>query len=129
MHEVLRERPGEHQVTVRFVGETEGTMLNETYRRGRGATNVLSFPFEVPLGTDMPSIGDIAVCVPIVEREASAQGKSVHAHCAHLVVHGALHLLGYDHLDSADARRMESAETAILSRLGFADPYAPTPDP
>lgn len=122
--EVLRGHSGEHEVTVRIVDEAEGAELNQTFRQRDGATNVLSFAFETPPVTDAPRLGDIAVCAPIVKREASEQGKTLEAHCAHLVVHGALHLLGYNHQNREEAEQMESEEVAILARLGYSDPYA-----
>ena len=116
---------GQQNLTVRFVSENEGADLNLRYRQRTGATNVLSFPYSPAPGSDDTLFGDIAVCAPVVSREAGEQGKTVQAHCAHLVVHATLHLLGYDHQTEEDANRMESQEVAVLSRLGFADPYAP----
>ena len=116
---------GDQNLTVRFVDESEGADLNQRYRQSAGPTNVLSFPYEPPAGGIETLFGDIAVCTPVVLREASEQGKTVQAHCAHLVVHATLHLLGYGHQTKEDASRMESEEVAILSRLGFSDPYAP----
>ena len=121
---VLCDHPGQHEVTVRIVDETEGALLNQTFRQRDSATNVLSFPFETPPAPDTPKFGDIAVCAPVVQREALEQGKTLEAHCAHLVVHGALHLLGYDHQKPEDAAQMEFREVEILARLGFSDPYA-----
>ena len=118
-------REGHQIVTVRFVDETEGGELNQRYRQRTGPTNVLSFAYDPPPGTDAALFGDIAVCTPVVVREAREQGKTQQAHCAHLVVHATLHLLGYDHHSEEDANRMESEEVAILSRLGFDDPYRP----
>jgi probable rRNA maturation factor len=112
------------QLTVRIVAETEGRELNERYRRRAGATNVLSFPFETPDLLQPPLLGDIVLCAPVVEREAAEQGKAPEAHWAHLVVHGVLHLLGYDHEEARAAAEMEGLETDILATLGFPDPYA-----
>jgi probable rRNA maturation factor len=103
-------------ITLRIVGAREGRNLNSKYRGKNKATNVLSFPY----GNGR---GDVVLCHPVVEREARAQGKSVAAHYAHLVVHGILHLRGYDHEKKRDAARMEAREIRILRRLGFADPY------
>jgi probable rRNA maturation factor len=100
-------------ITLRIVGLQEGKRLNERYRGAARATNVLSF-----------STGDIVLCHPVIAREARAQGKPIAAHYAHLVVHGVLHLRGYDHKNKREAARMENAERRILARLGFADPYA-----
>lgn len=112
------------ELTIRIVGETEGTELNEHYRpEKKGPTNVLSFPFEAPEGVTLPLLGDIVICAPVVEREAAAQGKPPEAHWAHLVVHGCLHLLGYDHIDPEEAQEMELLETRILAGLGYSNPY------
>ncbi|EXI74070.1 MAG TPA: rRNA maturation RNase YbeY [Candidatus Accumulibacter phosphatis] len=108
------------EVTVRFVGAGEGRRLNAEYRGRDEATNVLSFAYD-----DAPRLrGDLVVCAPVVRREADEQGKSLRAHCAHLVVHGMLHLLGYDHEgDAQQAALMEAEERRILAALGHADPY------
>ena len=111
------------ELTIRVVGEDESAQLNETYRGRSGPTNVLSFPFEVPDGVASALLGDLVICAPVVAREAAAQGKSVAAHWAHMVVHGCLHLQGYDHQTDADAEAMEALETRILASLGFSDPY------
>jgi probable rRNA maturation factor len=120
----LRGRCEQAEVTIRVVDEAESAELNGRYRRRPGPTNVLSFPFEPPPGlppTDL--LGDLVICAPLVEREATVQGKSTDAHWAHLVVHGTLHLLGYDHASEGDAAEMESLETAILGELGCPAPY------
>ena len=109
------------QVTVRFVDAEEGQGLNREFRGKDYATNVLSFPYE----SEPVVCGDLVICSPVVEREAKEQDKSLEAHIAHLIVHGMLHLQGYDHETSkADARRMENHERAILLALGYADPYS-----
>lgn len=113
----------EAQLTVRIVSSAEGAMLNQAYRHTPGPTNVLSFAMEDADALPVPLLGDIAVCAPVVEREAREQGKEAAAHWAHMVVHGTLHLLGYDHLDDVQAQEMESLETRILARLGFPNPY------
>ena len=107
-------------VTLRFVGTREGRRLNARYRARDYATNVLTFVYD----DVVPRAGDIVVCVPVVTREARAQGKTVRAHLAHLIVHGMLHLQGYDHERGDDAARMEARETALLSALRYRDPYA-----
>ena len=106
-------------VTLRFVGGREARRLNARYRGRDYATNVLTFVYDdvVPLS------GDIVLCVPVLVREASSQGKTLRAHCAHLVIHGMLHLQGYDHQRRADAARMEARETALLRALRYPDPY------
>ncbi len=105
-------------VTVRYVAEAEGRRLNRRYRGHDRATNVLSFAYG-----SRPIAGDIVICAPIVAREARAQAKSVEAHHAHLLVHGLLHLQGYDHETQREARDMERRERRLLARLGFPDPY------
>ena len=107
-------------VTLRFVGAREARRLNARYRNRDYATNVLTFVYD----DVVPRTGDIVLCVPVVTREARAQGKTLRAHLAHLIVHGMLHLQGYDHERGADAARMEAREVALLARLGYRDPYA-----
>jgi probable rRNA maturation factor len=102
------------------VGAQEGRQLNARYRNRAYATNVLTFVYD----DVVPRAGDIVVCVPVVTREARAQGKTLRAHLAHLIGHGMLHLQGYDHERGADAARMEAREVALLARLGYRDPYA-----
>ena len=111
-------RPAE--VTIRFVGTEEGRRLNRDFRGHDHATNVLSFPYAAE-----PCLsGDLVLCLPVVEREARDQGKPPEAHFAHLIVHGMLHLQGYDHeTGDDDAERMEAAEREILKTLGYPDPY------
>ncbi|NKC16819.1 MAG: rRNA maturation RNase YbeY [Gammaproteobacteria bacterium] len=111
------------EVTVRFTTEAEGRRLNATYAGKDKATNVLSFPAEVPDYAATGLLGDIVICAPVVEREASAQEKNLLSHYAHLVVHGTLHLLGFDHQDEQEAEQMECLECDILAALGFPDPY------
>ena len=111
-------------VTLRFIDAFEARTLNRTYRAKDYATNVLSFVYDAEYGV---LCGDVALCVPVLKSEATAYGKSLAAHCAHLVVHGMLHLQGYNHEHAADAARMEAREIAILARLGFPDPYVASP--
>ncbi len=111
------------ELSIRLVGVDEGRLLNLQYRGRDYATNVLSFPAELPPGVRLPLIGDLIVCAPVVAREAAEQGKAARDHYAHLTVHGVLHLLGYDHERDADAERMEALETRVLAGLGIADPY------
>lgn len=121
----LRQRKGDSELTIRLVDETEGRELNRTWRQKDYATNVLSFPADVPDELlDIPLLGDLVICVPVVEREAAEQRKALQAHWAHLVIHGCLHLLGYDHIDDDEAEEMESLERQLLAELGHADPYA-----
>ena len=114
---------GDAELTVRIVDEAEGADLNQTYRRCSGPTNVLSFPVETLEGVECSLLGDIVICAPVVLHEAREQGKEPRAHWAHMIVHGTLHLLGYDHLCVFEADRMEAYEKTILARLGFSDPY------
>ncbi|MFZ5380898.1 rRNA maturation RNase YbeY [Aeromonas hydrophila] len=113
----------EAEVTVRIVDEAESNELNLTYRGKDKPTNVLSFPFEAPPGLELPLLGDLVICRQVVEREAAEQGKPLIAHWAHMVVHGSLHLLGYDHIEDDEAEEMEALERDIMQELGFADPY------
>lgn len=109
-------------IGIRIVNEAESAGLNARYRGRRGPTNVLAFPFDVPKGTRADVLGDLVICAPVVNREARAQGKPVAAHWAHIVVHGILHLRGYDHHSPREATVMERRETAVLRRLGYPDP-------
>jgi len=117
-----RRAPG-GELAVRIVGSTESRRLNAHYRGRDNATNVLSFPVPHPPAALPRPLGDLVVCAPVVRAEARRQHKSEHAHWAHLIVHGSLHLIGYDHERPRDARRMERREIAVLKRLGFANPY------
>ena len=121
----LRQRTADSELTIRLVDEAEGRELNHTWRHKDYATNVLSFPADVPDELlDIPLLGDLVICVPVVEREAREQGKTLEAHWAHLVIHGCLHLLGYDHLEDEEAEEMEALERELLAELGHPDPYA-----
>ena len=111
------------EMTVRIVDEAESHDLNLTYRGKDRPTNVLSFPFECPTEVSLPLLGDLVICRQVVEYEAAEQEKPLMAHWAHMVVHGSLHLLGYDHIDDTEAEEMESLETKIMQGLGFVDPY------
>lgn len=113
----------EVEMTVRIVDEAESHELNLNYRGKDRPTNVLSFPFECPDEVELPLLGDLVICRQVVEREAQEQDKPLMAHWAHMVVHGSLHLLGYDHIEDDEAEEMESLETQIMTGLGFADPY------
>ncbi len=118
----------ETEVTARIVDVEESAELNHTYRGKAGPTNVLSFPFEAPTGIEIHllgelPLGDLVICAPVVEKEADQQSKALEAHWAHMIVHGVLHLQGYDHIDDKEALIMEGLETKILKELGYPDPY------
>lgn len=123
----LEGRIREADLAIRIVDEKEGRALNHHYRGKDYATNVLSFPAELPeglpKGVKLPLLGDLVLCAPVVAREAREQGKPLNAHYAHLTVHGCLHLLGWDHEDAQEAEAMERLEREILAGLGLPDPY------
>ena len=120
----LKGRIREADLAVRIVDTKEGRALNRHYRGKDYATNVLSFPAELPEGVGLPLLGDLVICAPVVAREAKEQKKKLAAHYAHLTVHGALHLLGWNHEDDREAEAMEQLEREILAELGIDDPYA-----
>lgn len=107
------------QMALRIVDEIEGRALNQSYRGKDYATNVLTFVYD----DSVPLYGDVVICAPVVEREAREQGKELFAHYAHLTIHAALHLQGYDHEKRRDAERMEARETALLRKLRYPAPY------
>ena len=111
------------ELTVRIVDTQESHQLNHEYRGKDKPTNVLSFPFEAPPGIELDLLGDLIICRQVVEKEAEEQSKPLLAHWAHMVVHGSLHLLGYDHIEDDEAEEMESLETGIMQAMGFEDPY------
>ena len=117
------QRTEDTEVSVRLVDEAEMAGLNQAWRGKPGPTNVLSFPSDLPLEPALPLLGDIVVCVPVVRREAAAQSKPLQAHWAHMLVHGTLHLLGYDHIEDEQAEAMEALETRILATLDYPCPY------
>ena len=123
----LEGRIREADLAIRIVGAREGRSLNQHYRGKDYATNVLSFPAELPeglpKGVKLPLLGDLVLCAPVVAREAKEQDKDVRAHYAHLTVHGCLHLLGWDHEEPREAEAMEGLERVILAGLGLPDPY------
>ncbi len=115
------------ELSIRIVGVDEGRELNRQYRGKDYATNVLSFPVELPAGVDVPLLGDLVICAPVVTHEAAAQHKPVRDHYAHLTVHGVLHLLGHDHVETGEAEIMEALERRILATLRIPDPYVERP--
>ncbi len=121
-------RHEEVEITVRVVDETESQELNRDYRNKDSSTNVLSFEFEQPpglvdLGEELPYLGDLIVCAVVVAREADEQQKSLESHWAHMIVHGILHLQGYDHMNEEEAEEMEALEIEIMQSLGYGNPY------
>lgn len=122
-----RKKENQIQITVRIVEEHEITQLNKDYRHKDGATNVLAFPFTPPPGMpedeDINSLGDLIVCASVVEKEAKEQNKTILAHWSHMIIHGTLHLLGYDHQTDQEALEMESLENRVLAEFGYPDPY------
>ena len=114
----------EPELTIRLVSEEESQTLNHEYRGKDKPTNVLSFPFEAPPEVPLELLGDLVICIAVVEQEAGEQDKTSEAHWAHMVVHGCLHLLGYDHIKDDEAEEMEGLERQILDSMGYPDPYA-----
>jgi len=119
----LEEIERDTEIVVRIVDESESAELNEQYRHKQGATNILSFPVEIPEGIDLNLLGDLVICAPVLEQEALQQNKILTHHWAHIIIHGALHLLGYDHLEDQQAEEMESKEIALLQKLNIPNPY------
>ena len=113
----------EAELTIRLVNEAEITELNHTYRNNNKATNVLSFPADLPEHIDIPLLGDMIICPSVVKREATEQHKALSSHWAHMVIHGTLHLLGYDHINEREAEEMENLEIQLLAGLGIDNPY------
>lgn len=120
----LGDQQASGSLTIRLVDDEESQSLNRDYRGKDYPTNVLSFPFTAPPGFPSNQLGDLVICAAVVQREATAQNKPVDAHWAHLVIHGCLHLLGFDHIDDDDATEMEALERRLLGQLGYPDPYA-----
>jgi probable rRNA maturation factor len=116
------------EIVVRIVDEQESAELNEQYRHKSGPTNILSFPVDLPEGIELDLLGDLVICAPVVEKEALEQGKILEHHWAHIIVHGVLHLLGYDHIDDDEAELMENKEIAILNMLQINNPYTEVKD-
>lgn len=123
LHAAIIPFQDEAEVTIRIVDNDESQQLNHQYRGKDKPTNVLSFPFQNPPGVELSLLGDLVICAPVVEQEATEQHKTAEAHWAHMVVHGCLHLLGFDHINDADAEQMEAEEIQILQQLGFNNPY------
>ncbi|KAA0874633.1 rRNA maturation RNase YbeY [Nitrincola tapanii] len=122
-HTTLQGRRLRAEVCIRLVSAAESQELNRTWRGKDYPTNVLSFPFEAPPGIPIDSIGDLVICAEVVKQEALEQGKQELDHWAHLVIHGLLHLIGFDHINDAEAEEMEALEISLLARLGIPNPY------
>ena len=120
---VLKNDNQDSEIVIRVVDKDEMIKFNEQYRDKKGSTNILSFPFEVPDGVESQLLGDLLVCAPVVEQEARQQNKKLEQHWAHLIIHGILHLLGYNHIDDVEAEEMEALEINILSTIGINNPY------
>ena len=113
----------DQELAIRIVDPDESQQLNFQYRQKNKPTNVLSFPFEAIPGVSFPLLGDLIICAPIVLAEAKAQDKILESHWAHMIIHGVLHLLGYDHIEAKKAEKMENLEVKLLAKLGYANPY------
>jgi len=113
----------EAELSVRIVDQDESQQLNSQYRGKEKPTNVLSFPADLPDELNLPLLGDLVVCAPVVAKEAQEQHKTLQAHWAHMIVHGTLHLLGFDHINNNEAETMENLETVVLTGMGFPAPY------
>lgn len=120
---VLSDQSQDSEIVIRLVDDTESAELNQQYRHKQGPTNILSFPFEAPDGVEMDLLGDLVICAPLIDREAKEQNKLPEHHWAHITIHGVLHLLGYDHIEEAEAEEMESLEIKLLNMLNIANPY------
>ena len=121
--EVSSDPSQEFELTIRLVNNEESQQLNMQYRGKDKPTNVLSFPFEVPDGIELNLLGDLIICIEVMKQEAQAQNKILFDHWAHLVIHGCLHLVGFDHISETEAIEMEAIETSILKKLGISNPY------
>lgn len=111
------------EILIRIVDENESTALNHQYRQKSGPTNILSFPLDAPNNLEINLLGDLVVCAPVIEKEAEQQGKSVFDHWAHIIVHGVLHLQGFDHIEESDAVVMETLEIKLLKTINISNPY------
>lgn len=122
-NKALSEQEACQEITIRIVSSAEIQALNHQYRQKDKPTNVLAFPAEIPPELQQSLLGDIVICAEVVEQQAQQQNKLLDAHWAHMVIHGTLHLLGYDHIDLSDAEEMEACEIILLNDLGYHNPY------
>ncbi|MFW5443592.1 MAG: rRNA maturation RNase YbeY [Methylococcaceae bacterium] len=120
---VLTDQEHDSEIVIRIVDEDEMTQFNEQYRDKSGSTNILSFPFDVPETVESDLLGDLLVCAPVIERESKQQYKLLEHHWAHIIIHGVLHLLGYDHIEESDAEEMEALEIKFLKIIKIENPY------
>lgn len=123
---VLKDDAENSEIVIRLVDDAEMSQFNQQYRNKQGSTNILSFPFEAPEGVCSDLLGDLLVCVPVLEQEAKQQSKELMHHWAHIIIHGVLHLLGYDHINDDDADEMETLEIKILKTIKINNPYQET---
>lgn len=123
VNKALSKQVGTNAVNIRLVSKKESAALNSTYRHKKGPTNILSFPFEPPPGISSAFLGDLVICAALVNQQAKQQAKTPLTHWAHLVIHGCLHLIGYDHVHAKDATKMETLEIQLLEDLGYENPY------
>lgn len=123
LHQVAERLDIKGEVCIKIIGVEESQFLNHTYRNNDKSTNVLSFPSEIPDFVESTQLGDLAICVEVVEKESKQQNKPLEHHWAHMTIHGVLHLLGYDHIEDADAEAMEALEVELLQNLSIKNPY------
>ena len=120
---VLTHADEDSEVVIRIVDEAEMIQFNQQYRQKEGTTNILSFPFDAPDEVESSLLGDLLVCAPVIEKEALLQNKKLAHHWSHMIIHGVLHLLGYDHINDDEAQEMEALEIKMLSTIDIANPY------
>ncbi len=120
---VLTNKNEDSEIVIRIIDEEEMIIFNQQYRDKKASTNILSFPYEAPTGFNSILLGDLLICAPVIEKEAVQQNKSLNNHWAHIVIHGVLHLLGYDHIEDEEAEEMEAKEIEILKKIKIKNPY------
>ncbi len=119
----VKHSPEKIEVNIKLVSESEMSFLNSTFRGKNGPTNVLAFTTDLPIEVEPSLLGDIAICAPLVRKEAAEQSKCENSHWAHLTIHGTLHLMGYDHKNESQSLEMENIESLVLAKFGIANPY------